>query len=143
MPTSGTFRPTEPAGPPPGFTLLEVIVVLAIMGLVTAVVTPSVLRGIDSWRRQAQADLVIDQLRGLPGRARATGRTIEVSADTLSADDAPLRVEEGWRLAVPSPWRVQANGACGGGQVELHGGDRVVVVDVAAPFCDARVREGD
>ena len=54
-----------------GFTLLEMIVVLAILGLVTALVAPAALRGIDSWRRQAELDSLLDQIRALPGNARA------------------------------------------------------------------------
>ena len=57
-----------------GFTLLEMIVVLAILGLATALVAPSMLRGIDSWRRQAAMDVLIDAIRALPGDARARGR---------------------------------------------------------------------
>lgn len=142
MPTSGTFRPTDLPRLAAGFTLLEIIVVLAIMGLVTAVVAPSAIRGIDSWRRQAQADLVIDQIRALPGRARASGRAIDISDESLAADASPLEVGEGWRLHVPTPWTVQANGACAPGVVELHGGHAVVTIDVSAPFCDARPAVG-
>lgn len=145
MPTSGTCRPTDPgrtAGPAPrGFTLLEVIVVLAIMGLVAAVATPAVVRGIDSWRRQAQADAVMDQLRGLPARARAAGRPIEVSDASLAGESPPLQVEAGWTLAVPEPWSVQANGVCQGGRVELHGDGRALALQAAAPFCDPRVAD--
>lgn len=145
MRTSGTCRRTEAVQAPRvhrshGFTLLEIIVVLAIMGLVAAVATPAVVRGIDSWRRQAQADALMDQLRGLPSRARASGRPIEISAATLSGDAPPLAAEAGWSLAVPSPWTVQANGVCQGGTVELHGDDgRVVSMQATAPFCDPLV----
>lgn len=137
MPTSGTCRPTDR-----GFTLLEVIVVLAIMGLVAAVATPSVVRGIDSWRRQAQSDSVMDQLRSLPARARASGRAIELSDAALASATPPLQVEPGWSLAVPEPWTVHANGVCDGGTVELHQGQRMQVLQVSAPFCDPRV-DGD
>lgn len=142
MPTSGTCRPTDRGWREAGFTLLEIIVVLAIMGLVAAVVAPSAVRGIDSWRRQAQADALMDQIRALPARARASGRPIEISTDALAQDGAPLTVDEGWRLEVPEPWRVQANGACLGGTVELHGADRSLVLRVDAPFCDPRVDTG-
>ena len=50
-----------------GFTLLEMIVVLAILGLATALVAPSAIRGIDSWRRQSELDSLLDQIRALPG----------------------------------------------------------------------------
>lgn len=149
MRTSGTCLRTEPGrratrAATRGFTLLEIIVVLAIMGLVAAVATPAVVRGIDSWRRQAQADALMDQLRGLPSRARAAGRPIEVSTDTLATGTPPLRVDPGWTLAVPAPWQVQANGVCQGGQVELHGDDgRVLAMEATAPFCDPRVADAE
>ena len=65
---------------PGGFTLLEMIVVLAILGLATALVAPSALRGIDSWKRQAELDALVDQVRALPGTARARGKAIPVTS---------------------------------------------------------------
>ena len=75
-----------------GFTLLEMIVVLAILGLATALVGPSAVRGIDSWRRQAELDSLLDQIRAMPGNARASGRAIVISDASLKGKDAPLRV---------------------------------------------------
>ena len=37
--------------------------------VVTAMVAPSAIRGIDSWRRQAAMDALLDQIRALPGNA--------------------------------------------------------------------------
>lgn len=127
-----------------GFTLLEIIVVLAIMGMVAAIATPAVVRGIDTWRRQAQADALMDQLRGLPSRARAAGRPIEISAASLAGESAPLVVDPGWTLAVPVPWLVQANGVCQGGSVELHGDDgRILPLQATSPFCDPQVANAE
>ena len=123
-----------------GFTLLEMIVVLAILGLATALVAPSAIRGIDSWRRQSELDSLLDQIRALPGDARASGKAIALSDDTLKAKDAPLRVAADWRLGVPTPWKVNANGVCEGGVVEIgndHGKRSVVVTP---PFCDPAVQ---
>ncbi|QDA56945.1 prepilin-type N-terminal cleavage/methylation domain-containing protein [Thermomonas aquatica] len=123
-----------------GFTLLEMIVVLAILGLATALVAPSALRGIDSWRRRAELDSLLDQIRALPGNARASGRAIVLSDGALKSKDAPLRIASGWTLSVPTPWKVNANGVCLGGQVSIGNsyGSRTIVV--AAPFCDPILR---
>ena len=126
-------------GNQPGFTLLEMIVVLAILGLVTAVVAPSALRSIDSWQRQAAMDSVLDQIRALPGNARGSGRSIEISNTSLAADPAPLHIETGWALEVATPWQVSASGVCAGGEVQVKGeyGSRRIIV--AAPFCDPEI----
>ena len=123
-----------------GFTLLEMIVVLAILGLATAMVAPSAIRGIDSWRRQSELDSLLDQIRALPGEARARGKPIILSDEALKAPEAPLRVAGDWKVGVAKPWTVSANGVCAGGEVTIGNdlGARTIVV--AAPFCDPAVR---
>ncbi len=119
-----------------GFTLLEMIVVLAILGLATALVAPAALSGIDSWRRQSELDSLLDQIRALPGNARASGKPIALSDDTLKAADAPLRIAKDWTLSVPKPWKVNANGVCERGEISIGNafGSRTIVV--GSPFCD-------
>ena len=119
----------------PGFTLLEMIVVLAILGLAASLVGPSMLRSIDTWRRQAALESVLDQIRGLPGEARTRG-VLDVSDAALASDAPPLHIEAEWSLRVPTPWRVSANGVCEGGQVDVVGKYGTLSIRVAAPFCD-------
>lgn len=122
-----------------GFTLLEMIVVLAVLGLATALVAPTAIRGIDSWRRQAAMDELVDAIRGLPGQARSRGKTIAVDDASLASATPPLRIGGDWTLAAPTPWQVRANGVCEGGTVLVRNpfGERSIAV--SAPFCDARI----
>ena len=119
-----------------GFTLLEMIVVLAILGLATALVAPAALRGIDRWRRQAVVDGLLDQIRALPGRARASGDPIEVSEASLASKEPPLRIDGDWKLRVDRDWRVSGNGVCGSGEVVVANDYGERKVQVKAPFCD-------
>ena len=123
-----------------GFTLLEMIVVLAILGLAAALVGPSMLRGIDAWRRQAAMDGLLDQLRALPGNARGTGKPITISDATLASASPPLRIDADWTLRAPEPWSVGANGICRGGEVIVANAFGERTVRVAAPFCDPSVQ---
>ena len=133
-------RPSGSATKAAGFTLLEMIVVLAILGLATAMVAPSALRSIDTWRRQAEQDSLLDQIRALPGNARATGRPVVISDDSLAGAKPPLRIDADWTLRVPEPWRVNANGVCEGGEVEIGNAYGSRMIEVASPFCDPVVQ---
>lgn len=122
-----------------GFTLLEMVVVLSILGLATAMAVPAVLRSIDTWQRRGDVEAVLDQIRGLPAAARAQGRDLVISRDTLSAADAPIRLGEGRTLTTAQPWRVRYNGVCDGGIIELENGERMTRIVVSPPFCDPQV----
>ena len=119
-----------------GFTLREMIVVLALLGLVTAMVVPSMLHGIDSWRRQAAMDALLDQIRALPGVARASGKTLVIDDKTLASKTPPLTIEDGWTLTAPTTMTVAGSGVCSGGELAVSNSYGVRTIKVAAPFCD-------
>ena len=144
MRTLDTCRAAPPTDLTPvmrsaGFTLLEIIVVLAILGLASALVAPAAVRGIDSWRREAQIDALLDAIRALPGNARARGVAIAINEESLGSDAPPLSIEGDWTLSVPEAWSVNANGTSEGGLIRIGNDIGSRTIRVAAPFCDPRV----
>lgn len=123
-----------------GFTLLEMIVVLAILGLAAALVGPSMLKSIDTWRRKAAMDILLDEVRALPGNARGSGKPITISDATLASATPPLRVDAEWTLRTPKPWSVGANGVCQGGDVIIANAYGERTISVSPPFCDPSVQ---
>ena len=123
-----------------GFTLLEMVVVLSILGLATAIAAPATLRGIETWQRRGEIESVLDQVRGLPASARAQGRDVVISADTLAADPPVLHVGSDWTASTDAPWRVRHNGVCGGGIIRLENNGRTTTIEALAPFCDPVIR---
>ncbi len=123
-----------------GFTLLEMVVVLSILGLTTAIAAPAALRGIETWQHRGEIELMLDQVRGLPAAARAQGRDVVVSADTLAADPPVLRVGPEWTASTDAPWLVRHNGVCGGGIIRLENNGRTTTIEALAPFCDPVIR---
>jgi len=133
---TGKWLPGCPsAGVLPGYTLLEMLVVLAIVALATALAAPSGYRMIRVWQEAAQVDGVIDQLQRLPGTVRASGNVLVWDGD---ADAAPLELPDGWTLTLNPALQVLANGMCTQTQGQLHTARQVVELVIEAPFCRVR-----
>ena len=134
-----------------GYTLLEMVVVLAILGLATAMVAPATFRTIQSWRDADEVGRVLGDLAALPGVARHQGTEIRLGADpaqaaspgTTAAVDthadaaapSPLILPEGWRLSFDEPLVVRANGACNGANGTLATTRQTIRLRIESPYC--------
>lgn len=133
---SGSRPHADPAAA--GFTLLELVVVLALLALATALVAPAGFRMIASWRRATEVDAVIGALVAVGQQARQQGRALHLDAGPVPADAIP-GLPEGWTVVLSEPLRVQANGACGGSSGELRSQGYVRTFALAPPYCRARL----
>lgn len=154
MPTSASCRP-EAVGPPmrgsnkfhghasSGFTLLEILVVMALVALVSVAVGPNLQRLVSGVEAASQRDTLLLDLAGLGTRAARLGQSFELSASTsaqLLSDGEPiLRLPTGWRIAPGKPIFYGFNGYCAGGELGLQTPDgRREQLAMTAPRCAVR-----
>lgn len=96
-----------------GFTLIELVVVIAIMGLLTSVVVPKLYTMERSARHSAQRTAIINEIGNLGYKAFATGKPFKLDKDSA------LDIPEGWKILTRQPIRYDFDGICSGGTVVL------------------------
>ncbi len=105
-----------------GFTLLEMLLVLFVIGLMAGLIGPRFGARVEHIERQSRMKEIEDQLRQLPRRARLSGRSIVLPKDMREelADGEPaLQLPEGWSIHFEPPLLVAAIGACSASRVTL------------------------
>lgn len=100
-----------------GFTLLELLVVLALVALIAGLVAPVSLRGLDAARERGLASDLEAELAGLPVLAFRSGEALTLDAQQLRArlPDLP----DDWTLSVEPPLRYGSSGMASGAEVSL------------------------
>ena len=146
MPTSATCR-TDAARPAAaGFTLLELMVVLTLVGLVAALAAPNLQGLYGSVTRATERDYILDQFADLGAEALLRGRdyvvldaasaTGEAAIPPVGYEAYPLDVPAGWQVRLDRPLFVRANGVClGGAATLLHQESAPVRIELRPPYC--------
>lgn len=109
------FRPTSNKRPD-GFTLLEILVVLTIVGLLAGVALPQLQRMATSVELGNQRTNIKLAIEGLGYQAYVTGKAFTLGN---AATDQALQIPAGWQVQTLQPIRYAINGVCSGGTVSL------------------------
>lgn len=137
----------------PAYTLLELLVVLLIVSLLTALVFPRLVTLYQSFQLAYTRDDIIAQVGSLGYQAFQQGRyfklfyyppeIIENSLENVEQkkeelqEPLPLELPAGWRISTETPIHFQANGVCNGGTVFLHYQEQSYKIQLIPPFCQA------
>lgn len=133
QPTSAFSRRAD-ASVAGGFTLLELLLVMALVALLTGLVAPRMWQWVQGARQRADLDSARTAFESLPRRAFADARRIGVDAK------GPVLLPAGWQMEFAAPLVYEANGMTAGSRVRISGADRTLLADwiIDAPAGNVR-----
>lgn len=117
-----------------GFSLLEMLVVLVLLGLAAGLVAPSLSRTADRVQAAGDRDDVIRRIQGLPVLARQAGRPLRWEAGSLVELPA-LAWPKDWRVVALTPLELAPNGWCSGAQLQAQRPGLSMRLEAFAPDC--------
>lgn len=154
-----------------GFSLLEMLTVLFIIGAATALATPNLPLLLDRLSFAAERDTLVRDINRLPYVALGMGQDLVLSEEEtmsstapqdqftlrlnnsatrlesgrynagLPAQPAPLNVPEGWSIEIAEPIFYRPTGFCSGGNITATAGSLRYEFKLAAPYC--QINESD
>ena len=115
--------------PQRGFTLLELLVVLVLVGMIAGMVGPRFIDLAERLRHRNEWQTLQQRINGLPMEVQLTGRP-------MALQELPWMLPAGWQLKTERPVRYLPNGVCLGGQLQLLQGDEVKRrIALTPPYC--------
>lgn len=150
------LRPRPEPLTAPGYTLLELLIVLAIIGLMVGMATPAFLRMLDQQRRFTSLQEIEQGLSLLAIDARTAGRdTVHRASGSEQVEESPpnwlspladpvvappFPAPQGWSVEFEKDLWIRSDGVCSGGQVLVRqGNEKPRRYNLAAPFCNPEI----
>lgn len=117
---------------------MEMLVVLAVLGLAGSLVVPMSIRQVESWQRHSEANALFAEIALLPWSAREQGLPLDIGAGPYDAKLERLSVKEGWVVIFDRPLRVLQTGACLGTSGKISKDGYVQTFEMDPPYCRVR-----
>lgn len=131
---------SNPRKKPWGFTLIEMMAAMTLIGLIAGLMLPNFQRWHDSTQQRVNAGAIGMQLQKLYVRAALMGQEFELTPQTAHqamADGQPaLQLPAGWRIADQHKLHIHASGYCSPARIEFQGPQSRLRFDILAPQCN-------
>jgi len=129
-----------------GFTLIEILVVLAIAGLLVGLTLPRLTNWYASVEKANQRRGILDEIEGLGYRAYIGGQPIVLTSSSQNGKEPnyPVELPPGWKLALAKPLKYSHQGICDGGDLVVTAPDRSEeMFRLHPPLCRLEGVDGD
>lgn len=123
-----------------GFSLLEMLVVLVLISVMTALVAPRLQGTVEAIASSGERDEVARQLERLPLLARQQGHSIRIVVGQ-DVSVASLELPAGWKVRPLTILSIAGNGICNAASLQVEGRGTTEKWSIAAPDC--KVSHGD
>lgn len=120
--------------PRKGFTLVEVLVVLILLGLTSALVLPKFPAIYDRFKSRAEQDAFFQSLAGLSLKAYSQQKSFVLDQSSVAQ---LVELPTGWQVRIPKPIAYKANGVCLGGELTYTAKGISTRVKLVPPYCEA------
>ncbi|MGS2719906.1 prepilin-type N-terminal cleavage/methylation domain-containing protein [Paraglaciecola aestuariivivens] len=126
------FQTTKPLSF--GFSMVELLVTLVLLGLVASFVAPNVNTWLSSRDAAATRMAISSKLAMLPLQVNRKGEALTITnASQLDLAHIDIVFEQ--------PIEILANGFCMGGELSINQNQRVTKFEVLAPYCEVVLSE--
>lgn len=126
-----------------GFTLIEMMAVLVIFGLLTAVALPNFERWYASTQDRVHASELAVRLQKLYARAALLGQTIELdnssAAKPMADGAAALDMPGGWAIAEGQRLLVNGSGFCSPASITFVSAKQRVTLEITNQQCEVAI----